>query len=215
MITPPASTKDRILDAAERLFAERGFAETSLRAITGEAGANLASVNYHFQSKEALVHAVIARRIGPINQLRLRMLDELEARAGGAPVSLEDLLRVFIEPVLDVGGGPDGVFARLFGRFFMEPGPLFQEIFEVQFAEARGRFLPALERALPGLPRQERYWRMFFMMGAASHLLLGRHHLKVISEGECDTSDRQAAVARLIAFVAAGFRAPVPEGVKS
>jgi AcrR family transcriptional regulator len=214
MISPPATTKDRILDAAERLFSERGFAETSLRAITSEAGANLASVNYYFQSKDALIQAVFARRLGPINQMRIRMLDELEAHAGDCPVALEDLLRVFIEPVIEVGGGADGRFARLFGRFFMEPGPLFQQVFENQFAEARERFLPALELALPGVPREEKFWRMFFMMGAASHLLVGRHHLQVISQGACDTSDSRAAVARLIAFVAPGFRAQVPEGGK-
>jgi len=75
-------TKDRILDVAERLFAEHGFANTSLRSITAEAGANLAAVNYHFQSKDALIQAVFARRLGPLNQARLEMLDAAEARAG-------------------------------------------------------------------------------------------------------------------------------------
>lgn len=77
------TTKDRILDAAERLFARDGFDATSLRAITAEAKVNLAAVNYHFQSKEALVQAVIGRRLGPINVRRLELLDGYEAEAAG------------------------------------------------------------------------------------------------------------------------------------
>ena len=79
------TTKDRILDSAERLFARDGFEATSLRAITAEANVNLAAVNYHFQSKEALVQAVIGRRMGPVNAQRIALLDACEAEAGDAP----------------------------------------------------------------------------------------------------------------------------------
>ncbi len=75
-------TKTRILDTAEQLFAEKGYAATSIRNITTEAGVNLASVNYHFGSKETLLHQVFARRIGPVNEVRIRLLDEAEAKWG-------------------------------------------------------------------------------------------------------------------------------------
>ena len=78
------NTKDRILDSAERLFARDGFEATSLRAITAEANVNLAAVNYHFQSKEALVQTVIGRRMGPVNAQRLALLDAYEAEASDA-----------------------------------------------------------------------------------------------------------------------------------
>ena len=68
-------TKTKILNAAEKLFGVNGFHGTSLRDITAEAQVNLAAVNYHFQSKESLMDALIERRIEPINSKRFQMLD--------------------------------------------------------------------------------------------------------------------------------------------
>src|SRR5512143_118352 len=95
-----AETKDRILDAAERLFAEHGFDATSLRMITAEAGVNLAAVNYHFRSKDALIEAVFSRCIRPLNRERLRLLAAVEEASGGAPPRLEDVIRAFVTPVI-------------------------------------------------------------------------------------------------------------------
>src|SRR5512143_3976610 len=97
-----AETKDRILDAAERLFAEHGFDATSLRMITAAAGVNLAAVNYHFRSKDSLIEAVFGRRIGPVNKERLEMLTAAEKAAGSDPLSLEAVVRAFVEPVVRI-----------------------------------------------------------------------------------------------------------------
>src|SRR5712692_10160930 len=90
-------TKDRILDAAEKLFGTDGFEATSLRDITTNAQVNLAAVNYHFQSKDSLIESVIARRIEPVNRKRLEMLD-----AAGENPSVEEILRAFLSPLLDL-----------------------------------------------------------------------------------------------------------------
>ena len=95
---PGQDTKERILDAAESLFARSGVEGASLRAITRTAGVNLAAVHYHLGSKEALLAAVLVRRVGPVNQARLKRLEELEGEAQGAPCELEALLRAFLEP---------------------------------------------------------------------------------------------------------------------
>ena len=102
VVAKPASTKDRILDAAERLLAKKGFKATSLRAITAEAEVNLAAVNYHFQSKEALIRAVIARRIGSVNERRISMLDAIYAAAGDEPLPITAVIDAFIRPVIEV-----------------------------------------------------------------------------------------------------------------
>ena len=81
----PPATKDRILDAAESLFMEHGFEATSLRSITAAAGVNLAAVNYHFGSKEELFQAVLTRRLDPMNQERVDLLDRFERDAAPAP----------------------------------------------------------------------------------------------------------------------------------
>ena len=91
-------TKARILDAAEALFASSGFAGASLRSITADADANLAAVNYHFGSKDDLIQAVFARRLTPLNEERLRLLDQLEADAGDGPPDLEAIVRAFLIP---------------------------------------------------------------------------------------------------------------------
>src|SRR5918995_3621308 len=93
-------TKEKILDAAERLFATHGFAGTSLRAVTKEAGVNLAAVHYHFGTKEDLLRAVLSRIVIPVNRERLKMLEQVEAAAGSDPPSPAGVLQGFIAPAL-------------------------------------------------------------------------------------------------------------------
>src|ERR1700728_3725650 len=116
------NTKDRILDTAEHLFARDGFDATSLRAITAEAGVNLAAVNYHFQSKEALVQAVIGRRMGPVNAQRLALLDAYEAEAGDDAVPVAKILDAFLRPVVEMVGSHAHEFVPMIGRLYTEPG---------------------------------------------------------------------------------------------
>src|SRR5713226_8683361 len=113
----PISTKDRILDAAERLLSKKQFAATSLREITAEADVNLAAVNYHFQSKDALIRAVIARRIGPVNVKRLAMLDAVETGAGEGALPIGAVIEAFIRPVIELRGTTKSI-APLMGRVF-------------------------------------------------------------------------------------------------
>src|SRR6186997_3167761 len=112
------ATKPRILDAAEALFMEHGFEATSLRQITTDAGVNLAAVNYHFGSKEELFQAVLTRRLDPMNQERLALLDQLEADAAGKPLSCEAIIGAMFIPALKLArdkarGGKN--FLRLLG----------------------------------------------------------------------------------------------------
>jgi AcrR family transcriptional regulator len=207
-------TKDRILDAAERLFAERGFDATSLRAITAEAKANLAAVNYHFTSKEALLQALFARRLGALNEARLAMLDACEAEAGGQPVPLEKLMRALIEPVLRLGGSPSAGgtgFGILLGRMYSAPSGFPRTAFADELRTLVDRFQAALRRTLPELPHEELFWRIFFAIGSMAHTLAGAGILRIISHGQCDTTDVDRTVERLIAFVSAGIRAPLPD----
>ncbi len=211
-IKQSSSTKDRILDAAERLFASRGFSGTSLRDITAEAGANLAAVNYHFQSKDALIVAVVARRAGPVNEQRLKLLDECEARAGDGPLDPDCVFRAFLEPMLGFRKrlASGAVTGRLISQVFTEPGEFFRELFQNEFRETARRFIAAFQRAFPELPPQEMFWRFQFTIGALVHAMAGEEHLRFISGGLCEPATDEALVARLIAFAVAGFRAPVP-----
>lgn len=92
---PLPDTRERILDAAERLFMESGYEGTSMRMITGEAEVNLAAVNYHFGSKEALLREVFRRRLSWLNRERLSALNELEEKANGEPLKPSAILEAF------------------------------------------------------------------------------------------------------------------------
>jgi AcrR family transcriptional regulator len=197
-----ADTKTRILDSAEKLFSERGFDATSLRDITAAAEVNLAAVNYHFQSKEILMESVIGRRIEPVNRRRVELLDQ-----AGENASVEDILRAFLVPVvLELNLAP---VAPLIGRCLADPNQFLERFFRAHFAPLSNRFAEALGRALPELPKREVLWRQHFMIGGMTHLLMWKPHLKEMTGGLCDWSDKEQLLDRMVSFFATGFRAPV------
>ncbi len=201
-------TRERILDAAESLFAERGIKETSIREVTKIAGTNLASVNYHFGSKEGLIRETISRRLKPINKERLRLLDELETKAGGSPLPVESILYSLFSPAIEFClSHPD--FMRLVGRILFEPDKNLQAYFVSQFGEVIVRFKAALGRSLPDLPEKELLWRMHFLAGAMIHTYTNHTVLEAFSGGLCKITEDKEVVDRLINFCAAGLRAPV------
>ena len=123
-LKPPKETQLRLLDAAEELFMQHGFEGASMRMLTARAGVNLAAVNYHFGSKDALIEAVFRRRLDPMNAQRLAELDRLEAEADGKPLAAEAIIRAFLGASLRMvedarNGGRN--FTRLLGRAYTEP----------------------------------------------------------------------------------------------
>jgi AcrR family transcriptional regulator len=195
-------TRERILAAAEEEFMARGFASTTLRAITSRAGVNLAAVNYHFGSKEALIREVFARHLGPLNQARLAHLDRLEAEAQGAPLPPAKIIEAMVAPAMQVSRDPlrgGARFLRLLGRAFSEPGDSMRELLPAQYREVVLRFKAAL------------VWRMHFMFGAMSYSMAGNDALQLIATCNVEgADDAEAIIARLIPFLTAGLQAPLP-----
>lgn len=207
----PRGTRERILDHAERLFAEQGYDRASLRSITEAADVNLAAVNYHFGSKEALVHAVIARRFQPLNEERLALLDALEAR--GEP-TLEGVVRAFVEPVVRVQEGEDAQQVARVAKLLMQISTMSEELsceHKRLFQRTGERFIPAFLRALPDLDPHAVFWRINFMVAVVAMSFSDAGRLKFISRGACDSADTDEAIAQIVAFLAAGFRAPAPQ----
>jgi AcrR family transcriptional regulator len=201
-------TSDQILDTAERLFSEHGLDAVSLRTLTAEAGVNLASVHYHFGSKEALVTAVFDRRVDLINRERLEMLDAVEEKASGGPLPLDDILRAFFLPAMRVSQQAGSTFLRLCGRMHAEPAEYVQRYFDEKFGPVIMRFVGAFARALPDLSVKERSWRLHFMAGALIFTLLEGEKVKRFSQGLCDPANVDEAVEHMVHFAAAGLRAP-------
>jgi len=210
-----AATKARILDAAEALFMEHGFEATSLRAITAAAAVNLAAVNYHFGSKEELFQAVLTRRLDPMNQDRIALLDRLEAGTPDAAPSCDRIVMALFVPALRLARDPERGgknFLRLLGRAYADPAPFIRRFLSEQYAEMIARFKAAFGRALPQLPRKELSWRLHFMMGALSYTLAGTDALKLIAElNPLETDNDEILLRRLAPFLLAGLQAPLPD----
>jgi len=211
---PSLDTRKAILDAAERLFADLGFDGASLRKITAKARVNLAAAHYHFGSKEALLGAALARRIGPLNEERLKLLDECEAAAGRKPLPIESVLTALIAPAMRLSrdrkrGGR--VFMRLLGRVFNDPGEKLQSLFFEQFEAIGKRFKPAFRRSLPNLSPVDTMWRLHFVIGVMAHTMADTQKLKFISQGACDPNDTEGIIRQMVVFLAAGMRAPAAQ----
>ncbi len=205
-------TCNKILDAAEKLFVDNGFSATSLRAIIKEAGVNTASVHYHFGSKEALIEAVFRRRVGELNRERLEMLDALEAEYGDRPAPLEDVIRAFLLPVMrrHCAGGVEEAIPKLMGRAITEPESFHGTIRDA-FKELGARFGKAIARAMPGLSHEEVEWRLHMVVGAMVFTVIAPRIHPGTAHEYCWSQDHDEWTERLVRFLAAGIRAPMPE----
>ena len=194
-------TKQKILDTAERLFAQQGYAATSMRQIISEAGVNLAAIHYHFGSKEELLDGLVQRKAGPVNAERLALLEAAVKAANGRSLQVEEIFEALLRPMVTVASQNDQ-FVQFMGRLFSEG--LMPHVIKKHFHEVMKKFMGALREVLPELPEQEFLWRVHFMMGALAHTMCGAPEslqLLGVSAGFQDRIDR------LKRFLSAGFRA--------
>jgi AcrR family transcriptional regulator len=211
-------TRERILDAAERLFMAHGYEGTSMRQITGEAGVNLAAVNYHFGSKESLMQEVFRRRLDWLNEERMRVLNEMELAAGDNPLKPSQIVDGFFGTLLrmaddEARGGV--TFLRLLGRTLTDPSEFIRTFLANEYAGVMERYKAALFKALPDVPKAEIVWRFHFMLGATSYAIAGTDALRVVTDWQIEPSDSfdrtDRLVPRLMSFLLGGLRAPLPQ----
>src|SRR5689334_8538607 len=197
--------KERILDAAEREFAAHGFHGASLRSMTRAADVNVASIHYYFGSKEALLRATLERIVRPVNEERLRQLDE--ALALEQEPSVEAILTAFIRPDLELIarlGERGAIMARFSGRSYTEPEEVVSRIITDLFSEVGARFLAALSLAVPDVSEEELRWRLRCVVAIITYLLAAPGTARALF----DPTDIESTNARFVAFAAAGLRAP-------
>ncbi|WP_282040840.1 TetR/AcrR family transcriptional regulator [Halomonas alimentaria] len=206
-------TVTRILDTAEVLFAERGFAETSLRTITSKAKVNLAAVNYHFGSKKSLIQAVFARYLDPFTERFHGALDDLERRYQGQAIPLEELLETMARSVLEVPAERNSlkVFMRLLGLAYSQAQGHLRRYIQQDYGSVFTRFTELIRQATPELPDAERFWRLHFMLGTVIFTLSGLDALRDIAEKDYDEHVTvRDLVRRLRPVVVAAMQAPLP-----
>jgi len=204
-VNPTGSTKERILGAAESLFAQRGFDGASLRQLTSAAGVNLAAVNYHFGSKEKLVEQIFRRRLDALNNSRLQALSLVE---GAETTTLEDLLSAFIRPALDLSHDESGsLFMRVLARAFAEHDDTLRQFLSDNYGHVMRQFTAEFARLLPQLTKQELYWRIDLVSGALTHAMSGFGMIQRKS-GVSEVEHREETAQHLIRFAVAGLSHP-------
>jgi AcrR family transcriptional regulator len=156
------SAREALLDAAERLFAERGVTETSVRAITAAAGANVAAVNYYFASREGLIEALLARRLVPLNEARLQLLH------ANAPEAPSGVLYALAVPALELSFAHPH-FTRLASRLRADTDPAVWEQYRLHQAPFVDTFRRALAATRPDLAPEESARRLHYVLGAIHH----------------------------------------------
>ena len=208
-LVPTEGPKLRLIEAAEKLFAEHGFEVVSVRDITQAAGGNVAAVNYHFGSRDGLVAVVMTRYLTPIHEERLARLAAAEQRWGGQAVPLEEVVAAFVLPIISQVAQSkltEAAFYRLVGRIFSYyehglPGKTTAET-DVLI----NRFNQALGLALPTLAKDDLVWRLHFVVGALTHMLTHAQALSGRSQGSAGTLDMAATIERFLKFAVAGLR---------
>ena len=199
------STKDRILGAAEELFAQYGFAGTSLRQVTTRADVNIAAVNYHFGSKDNLVNEVFRRRM---DEMTVQRLGQLKTALEQHPGELERVLAAFVEPALamaqDRHGG--GAFVRVVARAYAEKNDGLRQFLSDHYGHVLREFGKAIAACVPDLSKEELYWRLDFLAGSLTYAMADFGLIKRPAH-VTEAAHRERAARELIRFAQAGFLA--------
>ena len=192
-------TRSAILAAAERLYADRGFGDVTLRDIVAEATVNLAAVNYHFGSKDELIAELFVTRSLQLNRERLRELRAAEDKGGGV-ADIADILRALVGPTLRGCLGPDtqhSTAARFMIRVNIESVPAIRRIRNREIDHLR-KFIAAMKRALPERSDVELYWGLHFALAMAQQTVRDTERLSKLSEGQCDVDDVDGVIERVV-----------------
>lgn len=212
---PESGSKRKLLDIAEQLFADKGFEAVSVRDITQLAKANVASVNYHFGSREALLAMVMARYMMPVNEERLARLEIIEKRWSGKVPPLEEIIEAMVRPLVSQVNKSDlseRLFYKLIGRIFSQQSDGLPPVIEEQLVKVNDRFARSFGKALPSLSAEDLAWRIHFVAGGMIHMLSNQDVVQKLSGGAAGSPSMEATLGRFIRFASAGLREGIEMG---
>ncbi|XHY20328.1 hypothetical protein ViNHUV68_10290 [Vibrio sp. NH-UV-68] len=202
------STKEKILDVAEALFAEHGFKDTSLRTITSKAGVNLASVNYHFGDKKTLVRAVLNRYLEAFMPPVQDALINLNLNDSYQMADVFESLRGPLRNLNDVRPNGTSRFMLLIGRGYTDVQGHLRWFITTRYADTLALFTQSVLKANPELTQEELFWRLHFTLGTCVFTMASSQALLEIAENDYGKAmDAKSVVDQLIPFLAAGVAA--------
>lgn len=204
------NTSERILNAAEEVFAEVGYSGATLRMVAARAGVTQALINYYFGSKYGLYEAVFIRRGRAIADGRMKLLEELKQRSD---ITVQDVVRAFLAPTIAMRDTPDGrLFLRLQARLHTEPADISYKLRNEAYDVSTRAYVQMLAKVCPHLTPKDVNWRMGLMIGAYMYVFSDTHRLEQLAPGVCNSDDREEIFEQIIAFVTAGISAPSVSG---
>jgi AcrR family transcriptional regulator len=210
---PASDTRERLLAAAERLFAERSYPRVSVRAIAAAAGVNWSLVGYHFRGKEGLLSEIYRRHCSTLNAERLKLLAEARRSRRKLEAVIEAFARPALAEIQSLGG--QSTFSRLRAMLAAEDSTLLNQLVAENFDLSSRTFVAALRECLPDLPPDEILWRFHFMLGTIYYSAASPQRIKTFSRGRCDPGNIEATLRHLVPFLAAGFRTGGPAAKRS
>ena len=202
--------REAILAAAEKTFADLGYAGTTLREIADSAQVTQALINYYFGSKFALFEEVYLRRAVEVSRERLVNLDTLEQfweHTGEAP-AVQDIVRAFLEPTLALRATPEGRnFLRLQARLHTEPPHLSYKLRTDAYDVSTRGYVKLLRRVLPRLSALDAYWRAIMMIGTYLYAFSDTHRMEELAGADYDAGDSAELLEQVTRFLTGGLQA--------
>lgn len=200
------NTSERILDAAEEVFAEVGYSGATLRMVAARADVTQALINYYFGSKYGLYEAVFIRRGRVIADGRMKLLEELKQRSD---VSVRDVVRAFLAPTIALRDTPGGrLFLRLQARLHTEPADISYKLRNEAYDVSTRAYVQMLAKVCPELSAKDVNWRMALMIGAYMYVFSDTHRLEQLAPDDCDADNTEELFEQITAFITAGIGAP-------
>lgn len=200
------NTSERILDAAESVFSETGYAGASLRVVAHKAAVTQALINYYFGSKYGLYEAVFIRRSRSISDDRMKRLNELKQR--GSEATVDEVVRAFLAPTIALRETPGGrVFLRLQARLHTEPAEISYKLRNEAYDASTREYVEYLKEICPQLPAKDVNWRVALMVGAYMYAFSDTHRLEQLAPDVCDPNNAEEVFEQITAFVTAGLMA--------
>jgi AcrR family transcriptional regulator len=205
-----STVREAILTAAEKMFADLGYAGTTLREIADAAHVTQALINYYFGSKFALFEEVYLRRAVEVASERLVNLETLEElwALTGEPTAVQDIVRAFLEPSLALRSTPEGRnFLRLQSRLHTEPPHLSYRLRSGAYDRSTRGYVQLLRRVMPRLSALEAYWRISMMIGTYLYAFSDTHRMDELAGRDYDAGDSAAILEQVTRFLTGGLQA--------
>jgi AcrR family transcriptional regulator len=201
------ATSERILDAAEELFAKHGIYGVTMREIAELANVDTALLHYYFESKRGVFDSVFARRADVLNSERMREMDRYDAENSGQ-YEIESIIAVFLRPLFSLnrqGGQGWRNFCAFVGN--LTSAPELAEIFAEKFDPVLKRFIALLRKAMPDADERDLYWSYHMFSGSLLAVNMANGAIEHLSGGLCQADDFDEIEPRLVRYSAEGFRA--------